>query len=96
VRREEKLVDVEQISRQQVKTGRVVSNKMDKTAVVSVDYLKPHPLYRKIIRKTSKFHAHDEDNICQIGDVVRIVETRPLSRKKRWRVLDIVQRGEEV
>ncbi|MFV9506535.1 MAG: 30S ribosomal protein S17 [Oscillochloridaceae bacterium umkhey_bin13] len=77
------------------KVGRVVSNKMEKTVVVAVDYLKPHPLYRKIIRKTSKFHAHDEENACQIGDVVRIEETRPLSRTKRWRVTEIVKRGEE-
>ncbi|HEU4326380.1 MAG TPA: 30S ribosomal protein S17 [Roseiflexaceae bacterium] len=80
--------------RRQYKVGRVVSNKMDKTVVVAVDYLKPHPLYRKTIRKTNKFHAHDERNECQIGDVVRIGETRPLSRTKRWAVVEIVQRGE--
>lgn len=79
---------------QQIKTGRVVSNKMDKTVVVRVDYLKPHPLYRKIMRKSNKFHAHDEDNVCQIGDTVRIVETRPLSKTKRWRVIEIVQQSE--
>lgn len=77
------------------KVGRVVSDKMDKTVVVAVDYLKPHPLYRKIIRRTSKFHAHDEENACKMGDVVRIEETRPLSRTKRWRVIEIIQRGEE-
>lgn len=77
------------------KVGRVVSDKMDKTVTVAVDYLKPHPLYRKIIRKTSKFHAHDEDNSCKTGDLVRIEETRPLSRTKHWRVIEIVQRGEE-
>lgn len=77
------------------KVGRVVSDKMDKTVVVAVDYLKPHPLYRKIIRRTSKFHAHDEENACKTGDVVRIEETRPLSRTKRWRVIEIIQRGEE-
>lgn len=82
--------------RRLVKEGRVVSNKMDKTVVVAVNYLKPHRLYRKIIRKTSKFHAHDEANECQIGDVVRIEETRPMSRTKRWRVIAIVQAGEEV
>lgn len=75
------------------KVGRVVSDKMDKTVVVAVDYLKPHPLYRKIIRRTSKFHAHDEENACKMGDVVRIEETRPLSRTKRWRVIEIIQRG---
>ena len=82
-------------ARKTQKVGRVVSDKMAKTVVVAVDYLKPHPLYRKIIRKTSKFHAHDEDNTCKVGDVVRIEETRPLSRTKRWRVIEIVQRGEE-
>ncbi|MEI6775272.1 MAG: 30S ribosomal protein S17 [Chloroflexales bacterium] len=82
-------------ARKIVKIGRVVSDKMDKTVVVAVDYLKPHPLYRKIIRKTNKFHAHDEDNSCKVGDTVRIEESRPLSRTKRWRVIEIVKRGEE-
>ena len=77
------------------KVGRVVSDKMDKTVVVAVDYLKPHPLYRKIIRKTNKFHAHDETNQCDIGDVVRIGETRPMSKTKRWEVVEIIQQGEE-
>ncbi|HNP86681.1 MAG: 30S ribosomal protein S17 [Chloroflexi bacterium SZAS-1] len=77
------------------KVGRVVSDKMDKTVVVAVDYLKPHPLYRKIIRKTNKFHAHDETNQCHIGDVVRIGETRPMSKTKRWEVVEIIQQGEE-
>ncbi|WP_366144835.1 30S ribosomal protein S17 [uncultured Chloroflexus sp.] len=81
--------------RKTTKLGRVVSDKMDKTVVVAVDYLKPHPLYRKIIRRTKKFHAHDEENNCKVGDVVRIEETRPLSRTKRWRVVEIVKRGEE-
>jgi small subunit ribosomal protein S17 len=81
--------------RRQYKVGRVVSDKMDKTVVVAVDYLKPHPLYRKIIRKTNKFHAHDESNGCHIGDVVRIGETRPLSKTKRWEVIEVIQRGEE-
>lgn len=81
--------------RRQYKVGRVVSDKMDKTVVVAVDYLKPHPLYRKIIRKTSKFHAHDQANECHVGDVVRIGETRPLSKTKRWEVVEIVKRGEE-
>ncbi|EFO82042.1 ribosomal protein S17 [Oscillochloris trichoides DG-6] len=85
----------QQTSRKIVKVGRVVSDKMDKTVVVAVDYLKPHPLYRKIIRKTNKFHAHDEENTCKVGDLVRIEESRPLSRTKRWKVVEIVQRGEE-
>lgn len=78
------------------KIGRVVSDKTDKTVVIAVDYLKPHPLYRKIIRKTNKFHAHDEENTCKVGDVVRIEESRPLSKLKRWRVVEIMQRAEEV
>jgi small subunit ribosomal protein S17 len=72
------------------KLGRVVSNKMDKTVVVAVDYLRPHPIYRKTVRKTNKFYAHDEQNQCQIGDTVRIEETRPLSKLKRWKVVEIV------
>lgn len=91
---EVELAMVSEQKERQIKTGRVVSNKMDKTVVVQVDYLKPHPLYRKIIRKSSKFHAHDEDNACQIGDLVRIEETRPLSKTKRWRVIEIVQQSE--
>lgn len=83
-------------TRKQIKVGRVVSDKMDKTVVIAVDYLKPHPLYRKIIRKTNKFHAHDEENACKVGDMVRIEESRPLSKTKRWRVVEIVQRAEEV
>ena len=72
------------------KLGRVVSNKMDKTVVVAVNYLRPHPIYRKTVRKTNKFYAHDEQNQCQIGDTVRIEETRPLSKLKRWKVVEIV------
>lgn len=72
------------------KVGRVISNKMEKTVVVAVDYLRPHPIYRKTVRKTNKFYAHDTDNQCQIGDVVRIEETRPLSKLKRWRIVEIV------
>jgi small subunit ribosomal protein S17 len=82
-------------ARRQFKVGRVVSDKMQKTVVVAVDYLKPHPLYRKIIRRTSKFHAHDERDECRMGDTVRIGETRPLSKTKRWEVIEIVERGEE-
>lgn len=78
------------------KVGRVVSDKMEKTVVVAVDYLKPHPLYRKIIRKTNKFHAHDEENTCRVGDMVRIEESRPLSKTKHWRVLEVLQRVEEI
>jgi small subunit ribosomal protein S17 len=83
-------------ARKQVKVGRVVSNKNDKTVVVAVDYLRRHRLYRKMLRRTSRFHAHDELNECQMGDLVRIVEARPLSKLKRWRVEAILQRAEQV
>jgi len=75
------------------KVGRVVSSKMDKTVVVAVDYLRPHPIYRKTVRKTNKFYAHDEENACKLGDTVRIEESRPLSKLKRWRVVEIVGAG---
>jgi small subunit ribosomal protein S17 len=75
------------------RVGRVVSNKMDKTVVVEVEYRRRHPLYKKVMRKRRRFFAHDEANSCQEGDLVRIVETRPLSRKKRWRVAEIVERA---
>ncbi|MBO8131450.1 MAG: 30S ribosomal protein S17 [Candidatus Marinimicrobia bacterium] len=70
--------------------GRVVSNKMDKTIIVAVDRLVKHPLYKKYIRRTSKFYAHDPENKCKEGDVVKIIESRPLSKLKRWRLLEIV------
>ena len=78
-----------------VQVGRVVSNKMDKSVVVSVDRLVKHPLYGKTIRKTSKFMAHDENNECGIGDQVQIEESRPLSRKKRWIVRQILEKAKE-
>jgi len=73
--------------------GRVVSDKMDKTVVVEVERLHRHPLYGKVVRKTKKYKAHDEDNACRVGDVVRIVESRPLSREKRWVVEEILKTG---
>ncbi len=76
------------------KMGRVVSNKMDKTVVVTVESYRPHLLYKKQVRRIKKFKAHDEQNSCHIGDVVRIEETRPLSKEKRWRVVEIVSKGE--
>ncbi len=72
--------------------GVVVSDKMDKTAVVAVERLVQHPVYKKFIKRTSKFKAHDEKNECKIGDKVRIVETRPLSKTKRWRVVEILEK----
>jgi small subunit ribosomal protein S17 len=76
--------------------GRVVSDKMDKTIVVAVETYKKHPLYHKRIKYTKKYKAHDEQNQAKIGDVVRIMETRPLSREKRWRLVDIVERSVNV
>jgi small subunit ribosomal protein S17 len=76
-----------------VRTGRVVSDRMDKTVVVQVSNLKPHPLYKKVIQRRVRFKAHDEGNECRVGDLVRIMETRPLSKDKRWRVVEIVERA---
>lgn len=73
--------------------GLVVSDRMDKSVVVAVERLVPHPLYQKYRRQTSKFMAHDEKNECRVGDKVRIMETRPLSRRKRWRVVEIIERA---
>jgi len=78
------------------KIGRVISDKMEKTVVVAVDSVRRHPLYRKRITRTSKFLAHDEQNACKPGDVVRIEETRPLSKRKRWIVREIVERGVQI
>jgi len=79
-------------SRRKVREGVVVSNKMDKTIVVAVERRVLHTLYRKYIRRTNTFMAHDPENSCQIGDRVRIAETRPLSRHKRWRLVEILGR----
>ncbi len=76
------------------RAGRVVSNKMDKTVVVAVETPKHHPLYKKTIKRVVKYKAHDENNECKQGDIVRIIETRPLSRQKRWRVVEIITKGE--
>ena len=75
-----------------VRTGKVVSNKMDKTIVVAVENHVKHPLYGKIVKKTYKLKAHDENNDCNIGDTVKVVETRPLSKDKRWRLVEIIER----
>ena len=79
--------------RRLTKVGRVVSDKMDKTVVVAVDYRRRHPLYKKTVRRTSKFYAHDEYNLCRIGDLVLIEETRPISKLKRWVVRRILERA---
>jgi len=83
-------------SKQKTRVGRVVSNKMDKTVTVAVETSRKHLLYRKTIKKMIKYKAHDESNECGPGDIVRIVETRPLSRHKRWRVAEIITKGETV
>ncbi len=80
-------------ARRKMKTGVVVSDKMDKTIVVSVERMVQHPLYGKRIRLTTKFKAHDENNECHEGDTVTIMETRPLSKDKRWRLVEIVERA---
>lgn len=87
--------EVKETSRnlRKVRQGVVVSDKMDKTIVVAVRWKEKHPLYGKFIAKTKKYHAHDETNECHEGDTVRIMETRPLSKSKRWRVIDIVERA---
>jgi small subunit ribosomal protein S17 len=78
------------MKRRQQLLGRVVSDKMDKTVVVAVERVVTHPLYGKKFRRTKKYKAHDEENRCRVGDLVRIEETRPLSKEKRWRVVEIL------
>ncbi|TET47022.1 30S ribosomal protein S17 [candidate division TA06 bacterium] len=80
--------------KRRAKQGRVVSDKMDKTVVVLVERRVPHKLYRKIVTKRSKFVVHDPESRCQLGDMVQIVETRPLSKTKRWRVTKVVRKAE--
>jgi small subunit ribosomal protein S17 len=75
-----------------IKTGVVTSNKMTKTITVAVERKVKHPIYGKFVKKTNRFHAHDEKNECSIGDVVRIMETRPLSKTKRWRLVEVVEK----
>lgn len=79
-----------------VEIGKVVSDKMDKTVVVSIETRVRHPLYNKIVKRTKKFKAHDEQNACRIGDKVRVMETRPLSKDKCWRVVEILEREEQI
>ncbi len=76
------------------RVGKVVSNKMDKTIVVSIETSVKHPLYGKIVKRTYKLKAHDEENVCQIGDRVKVMETRPLSKEKRWRLVEIVEKAQ--
>ena len=83
----------ERTTSRKTRVGRVISDKMDKTIVVAIEDRVAHPLYKKIIKRTYKLKAHDENNECGVGDIVRVMETRPLSRDKRWRVVEIVEKA---
>ncbi len=85
--------EAQERGRRKTRVGTVVSDKMDKTVVVKVERRFPHPLYGKQVTRTKKYHAHDENNEFHVGDVVRITETRPLSKLKRWRVSELVERA---
>ncbi len=84
----------EQSRQRPAKIGRVVSNKMQKTVVVAIERIVPHPMYRKLMRRITTLRAHDEQNECHVGDRVKLVETRPLSKSKRWRVVQILRSGD--
>ncbi len=83
-------------SARKTRIGKVVSNKMDKTVVVAVENFVSHKLYQKAIKNTKKYKAHDENNVCNIGDKVKIMETRPLSKDKTWRVLEVLEKTQEI
>ena len=84
---------MEERNLRKTRTGKVVSNKMDKTVVVAVEDHVRHPLYKKIVKRTYKLKAHDEKNECSIGDTVKVMETRPLSKQKRWRLVEIMEKA---
>ena len=84
---------MEERNLRKTRTGKVVSNKMDKTIVVAIEDHVKHPLYGKIVKRTYKLKAHDENNECAIGDTVKVMETRPLSKDKRWRLVEIISRA---
>ena len=84
---------MEERNLRKTRTGKVVSDKMDKTVVVTVERLVRHPLYKKSMKETIKFKAHDEKNECQVGDLVSVMQTRPLSKDKFWRVVEILERA---
>ena len=86
-------MEEKRISSRKVRVGKVVSDKMDKTVVVAIADCVAHPLYKKIVGRTYKLKAHDENNTCGIGDTVKVMETRPLSKDKRWRVVEIVEKA---
>ncbi|HKI97134.1 MAG TPA: 30S ribosomal protein S17 [bacterium] len=83
-------------AQRKVRQGVVVSNKNDKTLVVKVERTVRHPLYGKVVRRSKRYHAHDEENAGNVGDIVRIMECRPLSRLKRWRLVEVVRRSEQI
>ena len=83
---------MEERNLRKTRTGKVVSDKMDKTIVVAVEDHVKHPLYNKIVKRTYKLKAHDENNECKVGDTVKVMETRPLSKDKRWRLVEVVER----
>jgi small subunit ribosomal protein S17 len=91
IRKETKIVEERNLRK--TRTGKVVSDKMDKTITVAVVDNVKHPLYGKIVKRTYKLKAHDEENACKVGDTVKVMETRPLSKDKRWRVVEIVERA---
>ena len=84
---------MEERNLRKVRVGKVVSDKMDKTIVVAVEDHVKHPLYKKIVKRTYKLQAHDENNECNIGDTVKVMETRPLSKNKRWRLVEIIEKA---
>ena len=83
---------MEERNLRKIRTGVVTSNKMTKTITVAVERKVKHPIYGKFVKKTTRFHAHDEKNECSIGDTVRIMETRPMSKTKRWRLVDVIEK----
>ena len=85
---------MEERNLRKVRTGKVTSDKMDKTIVVAIEERVNHPLYNKVVKRTYKLKAHDENNECKVGDTVRVMETRPLSKDKRWRLVEIVERAQ--
>lgn len=85
---------MEERNSRKVKIGKVISNKMDKTIVVAIEDSVKHPLYGKVVKKTYKLKAHDEENVCAKGDKVKVMETRPLSKDKRWRLVEIVEKAQ--
>ena len=86
-------MEEKRVSSRKVRVGKVISDKMDKTVVVASEDRVAHPLYKKIVGRTYKLKAHDEQNVCGVGDVVKVMETRPLSKDKRWRVVEIVEKA---